>query len=208
MALSYLGEILEDSNRYASAQTLTDFAQEQNLELELELSDLERALNDLFINEVLERERAGAERGEVEAQMALAERYATGRGVAMDLEQAAQWYRRAAEQGDSESQYRLALLYDYGAGVSADSAQAVAWLRKAAEQGESRAFRILGAFYAKGEVVDRDVVQSYMWFNISALRGDLVAQKFREIIAITMTPAEIILAEKMARAWLRKYPGS
>ncbi|MFC1716377.1 two-component regulator propeller domain-containing protein [Candidatus Poribacteria bacterium] len=58
-ALSLLGEVLEDSNRYASAQMLVNFAQEQKLELELELSDLERVLNDLFVNEMLERERAG-----------------------------------------------------------------------------------------------------------------------------------------------------
>ena len=58
-ALSLLGEVLENSDHYASAQALIDFAQEQNLELELELSDLERALDDLFVNEVLERERAG-----------------------------------------------------------------------------------------------------------------------------------------------------
>jgi hypothetical protein len=35
------------------------FGKEQNLELELESSDLERILDDLFVNEVLERERAG-----------------------------------------------------------------------------------------------------------------------------------------------------
>ncbi|MFC1715708.1 hypothetical protein ACFL6S_18720 [Candidatus Poribacteria bacterium] len=58
-ALSLLGEVLGDANGYASAQTLLGFVQEQNLGLELELSELERVLNDLFVNEVLERERAG-----------------------------------------------------------------------------------------------------------------------------------------------------
>jgi len=57
--LSLLGEVLEDSNGYASAQTLLKFAQEHNLELKSALSDLEGILDDLFINEVLERERAG-----------------------------------------------------------------------------------------------------------------------------------------------------
>ncbi|MFC1716376.1 two-component regulator propeller domain-containing protein [Candidatus Poribacteria bacterium] len=58
-ALSLLGEVLDDSNRYASAQMLVSFVQEQKLELEFGLSDLERVLNDLFVNEMLERERAG-----------------------------------------------------------------------------------------------------------------------------------------------------
>jgi ligand-binding sensor domain-containing protein len=58
-ALSFLGEMLEDSAGYASAQMLLNFSQEQNLELELELSELERVLDELFVREVLERERAG-----------------------------------------------------------------------------------------------------------------------------------------------------
>jgi len=58
-ALSLLGEVLEDSNGYASAQTLLNFALEQKLEQVFQLSDLERVLNDLFVNELLERERAG-----------------------------------------------------------------------------------------------------------------------------------------------------
>jgi len=58
-ALSLLGEVLEDSNRYASARMLLDFAREQELTFQLELSALERILDDLFMHEVLERERAG-----------------------------------------------------------------------------------------------------------------------------------------------------
>ena len=58
-ALSLLGEVLEDSNGYASAQALINFTQEQNLKLGFELSVLERVLNDVFVSEILERERAG-----------------------------------------------------------------------------------------------------------------------------------------------------
>jgi AAA+ ATPase superfamily predicted ATPase len=58
-ALSLLGEVLENSDRYASAQMLVNLTQEQNLGLELELSELEKVLDELFVREVLERERAG-----------------------------------------------------------------------------------------------------------------------------------------------------
>ena len=58
-ALSLLGELLVDPNRYASAQTLLSFVQEENLDPELDLSALERTLSDLFTDEILERERAG-----------------------------------------------------------------------------------------------------------------------------------------------------
>jgi hypothetical protein len=59
ITLSFLGEALEGPDRYASAQMLVDLSQEHNLGMELELSELERVLDDLFIHEVLERERAG-----------------------------------------------------------------------------------------------------------------------------------------------------
>jgi hypothetical protein len=58
-ALSLLGEVLASSDHYASAQMLVNFAQEQNLELELKSSDLERILDGLFAREILGRERAG-----------------------------------------------------------------------------------------------------------------------------------------------------
>ncbi|MFC1715181.1 two-component regulator propeller domain-containing protein [Candidatus Poribacteria bacterium] len=57
--LSVLGEVLANPNDYASAQTLADFAEVQNLSLEYSLPELERILNDLFISDILERERAG-----------------------------------------------------------------------------------------------------------------------------------------------------
>jgi len=58
-ALSFLGEVLEGPDRYTSARMLLNFAQEQNLGLELDLSELERVLDELFVREILERERAG-----------------------------------------------------------------------------------------------------------------------------------------------------
>ena len=57
--LSVLGEVLGNPNDYASAQTLIDFAEVQNLSLEYSLPELERILDDLFVTVVLERERAG-----------------------------------------------------------------------------------------------------------------------------------------------------
>jgi hypothetical protein len=57
--LSVLGEVLANPNDYVSAQTLADFSEVQDLSLEYSLPELERILNDLFLSEVLERERAG-----------------------------------------------------------------------------------------------------------------------------------------------------
>lgn len=152
--------------------------------------------------------RPWAKGADARAQFIISLIYNEGQGVTRKLAAKPGTIGKAVKPVGARSPIDIALMYETGQGVVQDYAEAIKWYRKAAEQGVQRAFRILGAFYAKGEVVERDVVQSYMWFNISALRGDMVARKFREIIAIGMTPTEIIRAEKMARAWLRKHPVS
>jgi hypothetical protein len=152
-----------------------------------------------------------AQEADARAQLIISLIYNERQGVAGKLGATASTFRKRAFRkkatpADARSPINIALMYETGQGVAQDYAQAIKWYLKAADGGEPRAFRILGAFYARGDAVKRDVVQSYMWFNISALRGDMVAQKFRDIIAIGMTPTEIIRAEKLARAWLRSHP--
>jgi len=59
--LSLLGEVLENSSRYASGEMLMNFAQEQKLNFEMEAPDLERVLDELFVREILEREQVGGD---------------------------------------------------------------------------------------------------------------------------------------------------
>jgi TPR repeat protein len=69
--------------------------------------------------------------------------YASGRGVALDLAQAARWYQHAAEQGLAEAQFNLGTLYGTGRGVPRDEALAATWLERATlvqpESGEDQA---------------------------------------------------------------------
>ena len=53
--------------------------------------------------------------------------YAKGRGVAPDLAQAVQWYRKAAEQGEADGQFNLGDAYANGTGVKPDPPQAMPW---------------------------------------------------------------------------------
>ena len=71
--------------------------------------------------------RPVAEQGLVEAQYNLALLYYHGKGVAVDLEQAHQWYLRAAEQDYVRAQYRVAELYEKGQGTRKDLIQAHFW---------------------------------------------------------------------------------
>ena len=59
----------------------------------------------------------------------------------------------------------------------------------------------LGMMYAAGRDVALDLVAAHKWLNIAASRGDLAARQMRTELAAEMTRAEIIDAQKQARAW-------
>ncbi|NYE59144.1 TonB family protein [Duganella sp. 1224] len=75
-----------------------------------------------------------AEQNERTAQVALADCYENGRGVAQDYAQAAKWYQRAAQANSRNALISLARLYDNGQGVPKDSAKAQALLEQAVAQ--------------------------------------------------------------------------
>ncbi len=87
--------------------------------------------------------RVAAERGDADAQFALADHYYSGVGVIKDFTEAARWYRKAAEQGEARAQSALAMCYLLGKGVPKDHAEAVKWCRKAAAQGDEGAQNFL-----------------------------------------------------------------
>ncbi|WP_375257051.1 tetratricopeptide repeat protein [Citreimonas sp.] len=81
--------------------------------------------------------RTAAEGGDMEAALALAERYASGDGVLQNHARAAQWYAIVAWAGDATAANRLGRLYHAGLGVPRDARQAIALLDRAAESGEA-----------------------------------------------------------------------
>jgi localization factor PodJL len=92
--------------------------------------------------------RHAAANGDASAQFEVAARFAEGKGVKQDFEQAATWYQRAATQGLAAAQYRLAALYERGVGVKTDAARAKAWYKRAAEQGNVKAMHNLAVLSA------------------------------------------------------------
>ena len=89
--------------------------------------------------------------GCLQAQMALATNYFTGRGVPRDYARAFAWYKKAAEAGDGPSQYIVASYYERGEpGVVAQNIeQAKAWYGRAAAQGD------VGALAKLRELVEK-----------------------------------------------------
>ena len=59
--------------------------------------------------------------------------------------------------------------------------------------------------YFLGHGVPEDYVQAHMWANLAAAGGFEAAVEIRGMIAKEMTPADISVAQRMAREWLAKH---
>jgi TPR repeat protein/AAA+ superfamily predicted ATPase len=102
--------------------------------------------------------------------------YEHGRGVAKDLGQAFEWYRRSAEHGNATAQCNLGRMYEHGQGVAKDLGQAFEWCRRSAEQRNAWAQFLLALKYGRGEGVEKDLVKALMWGRRSAEQGVANAQ--------------------------------
>ncbi|GHA38030.1 hypothetical protein GCM10007989_37440 [Devosia pacifica] len=98
----------------------------------------------------LDRALPRAEQGDAVAQTLIAEIYANGLGVGVNLERAAGWYRLAARNGDPIAMFELANLYYNGTGVEQDRERAADLMRQAAEAGNSEAKYNLALLHVEG----------------------------------------------------------
>ena len=124
-----------------------------------------------------------------------------------DYATALQIIRPLAVQGYAGGQYYLGIMYANGWGVLQDYAEAARLYRLAADQGYALAQNNLGVMYTNGQGVPQDYVQAYMWLSLAVARlppGANNAAKRRDLIAATMTPAQIAEAQRLAREWKPK----
>ena len=113
-----------------------------------------------------------AEQGHVPSQYNIGVMYKKGRGVDINLKEAAKWYLKAANQGYTEAQYNIgAMLYE-GKGVEQNYKEAFNWFLKAANSGNVNAQRELGSMYINGKGVVSDFDQAVYWFKKGAEQGD------------------------------------
>ena len=150
----------------------------------------------------IQRLRMQAERGDVEAQFALAQAHDRGRDVPKDKTEAVRLYRLAATQGDTFAQNALGDKYWEGTGVPKDDTQAVRWWRLAAAQGFAPAQHSLGKILSGGgQGVPTDKTQAYMWLALSAAQGDEEAGRQGDLLAKQLKPAEMTNAKKQVKQW-------
>jgi uncharacterized protein len=150
----------------------------------------------------IQRLRVQAERGNVEAQFALAQAYDRGRGVLKDKTEAVRWYRFAAMQGDAFAQNALGDNYWEGMGVPKNDREAARWWRLAASQGFAPAQHSLGKILSgSGTGAGSDKVQAYMWLALSAAQGDEEAARQGNSLSRQLTPTELTTAKQLVKQW-------
>ncbi|MGB7257380.1 MAG: tetratricopeptide repeat protein, partial [Pseudolabrys sp.] len=98
-------------------------------------------------------------------------RYAEGRGVTANLDEAARWFERAASRGLAPAQFRLASLLEKGQGVKKDLARARKLYLSAASKGNAKAMHNLAVLYAEGADGKPDYAAAAQWFLKAANRG-------------------------------------
>jgi len=79
-----------------------------------------------------------AHAGCLRAQFLVGLAYHTGRGVTLDFEQAAGWYRKAAGGGDGYAMANLGVMSLLGQGALPDDVDAYTWLQSAVGLGHTR----------------------------------------------------------------------
>ncbi|HET7413770.1 MAG TPA: peptidoglycan-binding protein, partial [Pararhizobium sp.] len=115
--------------------------------------------------------RVAAQKGEPNALFEIGARYTEGRGVDVDLTEAAKWYKAAAERGLAPAEYRLANFYEKGSGVARDASAAHDWYEKAAGQGNVSAMHNLAVLFAMGKDGKPDYATAAKWFRKAAEHG-------------------------------------
>lgn len=115
--------------------------------------------------------RTAATEGDAKAAYEVAVRFAEGRGVPANTEEAARWFGKAAREGIAPAQFRLGSLYEKGNGLKKDLAQARKLYAAAAAQGNAKAMHNLAVLYAEGAEGKPDYAAAVQWFSKAAARG-------------------------------------
>lgn len=115
-----------------------------------------------------------------------------------DYGTAATTFQKLATEGNAQAQYNLGLMLEKGRGVLQDFVGAIRMYQLAAAQGNAEAQRNLGVMHRDGLGVQRDIVRAYMWLNLGAAKSVAGAADYRDAIAKTMKPEEILLAQKLS----------
>jgi localization factor PodJL len=115
--------------------------------------------------------RAAALKGDPTAAYEIGVRYAEGKGVTANFDEAAKWYDRAAQAGVVPAVFRLGTLYEKGLSVKKDIDTARRYYMQAAERGNAKAMHNLAVLDADGDGKGANYKNAAQWFRKAADRG-------------------------------------
>jgi localization factor PodJL len=115
--------------------------------------------------------RGAALKGDPTAAYEIGVRFAEGKGVASNFDEAAKWYDRAAQAGVIPAVFRLGTLYEKGLSVKKDPDIARRYYMQAAERGNAKAMHNLAVLDADGGGKGANYKSASQWFRKAADRG-------------------------------------
>ena len=115
--------------------------------------------------------RIAAMKGDATAAYEIGVRFAEGKGVAANYDEAAKWYDRASQAGVVPATFRLGTLYEKGLGVKKDADIARRYYMQAAERGNAKAMHNLAVLDADGGGRGANYKSAAQWFRKAADRG-------------------------------------
>jgi len=115
--------------------------------------------------------RAAVLKGDAAAAYEIASRFAEGKGVPVNLDEAAKWFDRAAQAGLVPAIFRLGTFYEKGLSVKKDADIARRYYMQAAERGNAKAMHNLAVLDADGGGKGANYKSASQWFRKAADRG-------------------------------------
>jgi localization factor PodJL len=115
--------------------------------------------------------RAAALWGDPTAAYEVGVRFAEGKGIAPNFDEAAKWYDRAAQAGVVPALFRLGTFYEKGLSVKKDINIARRYYMQAAERGNAKAMHNLAVLDADGGGKGANYKNASQWFRKAADRG-------------------------------------
>lgn len=91
--------------------------------------------------------------------------------IAVDYNQAVDWYLKAAQQGHDDAQNNLGIMYTHGLGVAQDYKQAFEWFKKATERKNVAAMSNVANCYYNGKGVEQDYSKAAEYHSKAAHLG-------------------------------------
>ena len=143
-----------------------------------------------------------AEAGDADAAFNLAQAYRLGRGVAINLSAAKNWFERAAAKGHIDAQTTLGLLLFQ----NNEQKEGLRWLKAAAEQGEARALLVYGTALFNGDSITQDPVLGYAYVSRAAAQGFAPARETLAELDKIMPLADRKKGVALARIKAKKTP--